>query len=67
MVRKCDRCCVIFDAYDRSENMMVTGTLELRSDTSFSYRNKDIITLCPECIEDLSKWLNKFNNEKGEC
>ena len=66
LVRKCDRCDAIFDAYDRSENMMVTGTLDFCSDTRFSYRNKDISTLCPECIEDLSKWLNKFNNEKGE-
>lgn len=29
LVRKCDRCGVIFDAYDRSENMMVSGTLEI--------------------------------------
>lgn len=67
LVRKCDRCGAIFDAYNSSENMMVTGTLQLCSDTRFSYRSNDIRTLCPECFEDLSKWLNKFNDEKGEC
>ena len=66
--RICDRCGMVckdnIKEGSKEHNGVALARILPRSEAEFGYKEDDVMSLCPYCMEKLEKWLNEGENRE---
>lgn len=70
IAKKCDRCGKLFEQYPCSEvqqeNNYINGIATVAITENRSFYNVDLVDLCPDCLIELKKWMDRYINKPSD-